>query len=71
MRLMRETWEKDKSRMIKPVVCDLDVHMTNVVNKSTAMQTQRQIRLDDVFGCDRKLHKVVNWIIPSWKCLTN
>lgn len=46
--------------MIKPVVCDLDVHMTNVVNKSTAMQTQRQIRLDDVFGCDRKLHKVVN-----------
>ena len=46
--------------MIKPVVCDLDVRMTNVVNKSTAMQTQRQIRLDDVFGCDRILHKVVN-----------
>ena len=42
--------------MIKPVVCDLDVLMTNVVNKSTAMQNRdRQIIKPMHFGGDKEI----------------
>ena len=54
--------------MIKPVVCDLDVLMTNVVNKSTAMQNRdRQIIKPVHLVVTRKLYKVDNWIIPFVK----